>query len=47
VGVDGQFLPTLHDGHPLVSCISRHIGPVVGPPRHEMEISDADQKRLG
>jgi hypothetical protein len=46
-GVDGQFLPKLHYGHPLVSCISIHIVPVLAPPRHEMAISDADQKRLG
>jgi hypothetical protein len=53
VDVDAQFLPTLHDGHPLVSCISRHLGPVLPPPPcHEMATmyvcgnSNADQKRL-
>jgi hypothetical protein len=26
-----QFLPTLHEGHPFVSCIIRHLGPVLPP----------------
>jgi hypothetical protein len=28
---DALFLPRLHEGHPFVFCISRHLGPVLPP----------------